>query len=651
MLYHREALRFAPCPALYSSFVSARLSALRTCLSLPPSRVRSAAGSRLTGFPISELYQVQHYLAAVQRQLVGASPSPVDRQDHATPDAHDSSDQAIFEDMLSFQRDPIPTALTRLPTDLQAKAVCMFQDILHYMGLNGAPITDERELVQALVRILEMVLGKPEMQEELYAQLHKQTRNNHDREACLRVWEVMHLCASVVPPGVYLGTPIIEYVQEIANDGGVDEKVKSKALATWNALKKAMKVGARKTVPTVDELLALKTGRALKTMVYFLDDRFEEAGYDASTTASEILKSAASSINLERFETFGLYEHRKYITFANNVEKVSSESQAHSRFGIGRDDYLDIDENAYMGDVMAKLMSFKEESKREVQLRLLFRKKFFRKSEEAITDEVFIRLSYLQAKQDYEEGNYPVLRDDCGLRLADRADWQAEVEKRIPKQFQPLRQKGEWGVDVLTRYKALSKLVPEDAKQEFLKIIRAQPYVGSAFYHVRRIEDPIRVLPEQLLIGINKRGFETTQGAEICLDIRTQINNAETRRSARAFEQFEQVETLVSAPAAAEAKLQRELQAGKAFEASQRSSPFPCVLARLFPPSPFTHQLKQEVAARAASEAKLQAELQEALRQGEVANEEAVEERARLAEKLRVRGTGKAEVCGDFWAA
>ncbi|CAI7828703.1 unnamed protein product [Closterium sp. NIES-53] len=166
----------------------------------------------------------------------------------------------------------------------------MFQDILHYMGLNGAPITDERELAQTLVRILKMVLRKPEMREELYAQLHKQTRNNHDREACLRAWEVMHLCASVAPPGAYLGTPITEYVHEIANDAGVDEEVKSQALATWHALKKAMKIGARKTVPTVDELLALMTGRALKTMVFFLDDTFEEVGYDASTTAAEILE-------------------------------------------------------------------------------------------------------------------------------------------------------------------------------------------------------------------------------------------------------------------------------------------------------------------------------------------------------------------------
>ncbi|GJP45792.1 hypothetical protein CLOM_g5128 [Closterium sp. NIES-68] len=665
---------------------------------------RPPAGSSLTSFPIADLYHVEHYLKAVQRQSVAARRSLLGRRQHATPGAHDGSDRAIFEDMLSFQKDPIPTSLTRLTTDLQTKAVRMFQDILHYMGLNGAPITDERELAQTLVRILKMVLRKPEMREELYAQLHKQTRNNHDREACLRVWEVMHICASVAPPGSYLGTPITEYVHEIANDAGVDEEVKSQALATWHALKKAMKIGARKTVPTVDELLALMTGRALKTMVFFLDDTFEEVGYDASTTAAEILESVASSIRLEEFQTFGLYEHRKYITQANsNTENISN-------------DYMGIDEKAYMGDVMAELMSFREKSERQVQLRLLFRKKFFRENEEAITDPVFIQLSYLQAKQDYEEGNYPVPRDDVAQLAALQLivdfgllpepevalDWQAQVERTIPAQFQPMRQKREWDMDVLTRYKALSHLTPEDARQQTLRIIRALPYGGSAFYHVRRIEDPIGLLPGRVLIGINKRGvhffrpvpkeylhsaelrdimqfgsspaavffkmrvvgslhvfqFETTQGEEICLAIQTHINDALTRRFARQRARHHNSPLLGLPPGASGAAAGAAggsgggggdgvLMAGGGglgegqgphpiTEYEHRTKELSENLTRAFM---HIEQLNQEVAARAAAEAKLQGELQAvkaALRQGEVANEEVVEERDRLAELLEM---------------
>ncbi|CAI5515690.1 unnamed protein product [Closterium sp. Naga37s-1] len=152
--------------------------------------------------------------------------------------------------------------------------------------------------------------------------------------------------------------------------------------------------------------------------------------------------------------------------------------------------------------------------------------------------------------------------------------------------------------------------------------------------------------------------FQTSHGREIHHAMQTHFNDDKAHRDARRRECQHNAPMLgdgggaagdggleggggggglnqeVAARVAAEAKLQGELQTGKAFELSQRSSLFPCVLVRPFTPSPFTHQLNQEVAARAAAEAKLQSELQavkEALRQSEVAREEVVEERARLA--------------------
>ncbi|CAI5982296.1 unnamed protein product [Closterium sp. NIES-65] len=580
-----ELTRFAmltPLPASPLLFLPINSSSV--CMSPLVLSCRPTAGSSLTNFPISELYHVEHYLKAVQRQPDGASHCPVDPRHHATPGAHDGSDQAIFE------RDPIPTSLTRLPTALQKKAVGIFEEILHYMGLKGALVTDERGMAQTVIRILKLALGKPEMREELYTQLHKQTWNNHDREACLRAWEVMHLCASVAPPGEQLGKPITDYVQEVANDAAVDAEVKSQAIATWHALNKAMKVGARKTVPTVDELLTLKTGQALrtgraltgrvlKTVAFFLDDTFKEVWYDASTTAAKILESVASSIRLEAFQSFGLYEHMNYETLANNNLKNAS------------NEYVGIDDKAYMGDVMAGMMSFRERSERQVEQRLIFRKRFFRRNEEAIMDQVFVHLTSVQVKQDFEEGNYPVSSEnvaqlaalqlivDFGLLLKSEVDvdWQAEVEKIIPDQFRPMRQKRGWAMDLLTHYKALSKLTPEEAKQQFLTIIQALPYGESSFHHLRCIQGPIEMLPKRVLIGINSHGahffqpvskeylhsaglrdiktfgsdgavlhlemrvvdsmhvflFETSQGEEICLAMQTHINDAEARRLAR----------------------------------------------------------------------------------------------------------------------
>lgn len=94
-----------------------------------------------------------------------------------------------------------------------------------------------------------------------------------------------------------------------------------------------------------------------------------------------------------------------------------------------------------------------------------------------------------------------------------------------------------------SRYKALENFTQEDARLQFLRILRSLPYGmhalsaglcnghctesvillwhlscsvmcytlvrnaagNSTFFYVRRIEDPIALLPNKLILGINKR--------------------------------------------------------------------------------------------------------------------------------------------------
>lgn len=39
-----------------------------------------------------------------------------------------------------------------------------------------------------------------------------------------------------------------------------------------------------------------------------------------------------------------------------------------------------------------------------------------------------------------------------------------------------------------------------------MRILRTLPYGNATFFSVRRIEDPIGLLPPRLILGINKRG-------------------------------------------------------------------------------------------------------------------------------------------------
>ena len=105
------------------------------------------------------------------------------------------------------------------------------------------------------------------------------------------------------------------------------------------------------------------------------------------------------------------------------------------------------------------------------------------------------------------------------------------------------RPREEWVHNIGSRYKALENFTQEDARLQFLRILRSLPYGmhtlcacqsieqrtkciallcrhlsglvcselvchiagNSTFFFVRRIEDPIALLPNKLILGINKR--------------------------------------------------------------------------------------------------------------------------------------------------
>ena len=66
-------------------------------------------------------------------------------------------------------------------------------------------------------------------------------------------------------------------------------------------------------LPSVEEIESLLSGRKLTTIIFFLDETFEELQYDITTTAIEAVEYLAGVIKLENYSTFTLYECRKVL--------------------------------------------------------------------------------------------------------------------------------------------------------------------------------------------------------------------------------------------------------------------------------------------------------------------------------------------------
>ncbi|KAK2657716.1 hypothetical protein Ddye_010768 [Dipteronia dyeriana] len=546
-----------------------------------PSTLSMAIPAELAGaIPLIDRFQVDGFLRMMQKQIQSAGKRGFFLKKSVGTQV---KEKFTFEDMLCFQKDPIPTSLLKINGDLVSRATKLFHIILKYMGVDSSdrvtpPSLDER--IELVGKLYKQTLKRAELRDELFAQISKQTRNNPDRQYLIKSWELMYLCASSMPPSKDMGGYLSEYVHNVAQGVGTDSEVQILALNTLNALKRSVKAGPRHTIPGREEIEALLTGRKLTTIVFFLDETFEEITYDMATTVSDAVGELAGIIKLSVYSSFSLFECRKVVTGSKSPEP-------------GNEEYIGLDDNKYIGDLLAEFKAAKERSKGEIlHCKLTFKKKLFRESDEAVTDQMFVQLSYVQLQHDYVLGNYPVGRDDAAQLSALQilveigfvgspescTDWTSLLERFLPRQVAITRAKREWELDILSRYRSMEHLTKDDARQQFLRILRTLPYGNSVFFSVRKIDDPIGLLPGRIVLGINKRGvhffrpvpkeylhsaelrdimqfgssntavffkmrvagvlhifqFETKQGEEICVALQTHINDVMLRRYSKA---------------------------------------------------------------------------------------------------------------------
>lgn len=93
-----------------------------------------------------------------------------------------------------------------------------------------------------------------------------------------------------MPPSKDISGYLSEYVHNVANGSSTDSEVRMLATDTLNALKCSVKAGPRQTVPGHEEIEALLSGRKLTTIVFFLDETFEEITYGIGTTVVDAVE-------------------------------------------------------------------------------------------------------------------------------------------------------------------------------------------------------------------------------------------------------------------------------------------------------------------------------------------------------------------------
>lgn len=68
-----------------------------------------------------------------------------------------------------------------------------------YMGLTSDPY-DPKQQLEVAAKLLQSCLKRPELKDELYMQLLKQSRGNPSEDARLMAWQLWLVLSSAMPP-------------------------------------------------------------------------------------------------------------------------------------------------------------------------------------------------------------------------------------------------------------------------------------------------------------------------------------------------------------------------------------------------------------------------------------------------------------------
>ncbi|XP_048061581.1 LOW QUALITY PROTEIN: pleckstrin homology domain-containing family H member 2 [Megalobrama amblycephala] len=193
---------------------------------------------------------------------------------------------------LCFTKEGLSSPLTTLPSQaLQTEAIKLFKTCQLFINVEiDTPAIDYH--VSLAQCALQVCLTHPELQNEIYCQLIKQTqkRQPHGPPKTLQGWQFLALCV-----GLFLPThPILWYLQvHLKRHGDSRTEVGKYAIYCQRSLERTQQKGDRQARSSRMEILSILLRNPyhhslpFSVPVHFLNNTYQVVGFDASTTVEE----------------------------------------------------------------------------------------------------------------------------------------------------------------------------------------------------------------------------------------------------------------------------------------------------------------------------------------------------------------------------
>lgn len=368
---------------------------------------------------------------------------------------------------------------------------------MRYMGDQSLP--PDMSEVKCVYTILMHCHKFEPLRDEVYCQLMKQTTNNKSAnpDSCQRGWRLFSIVAAYFTCSEGLRPYLIKYLETAAYDKR--RAYHGTATVCLQNLRKTVKYGGRKNVPSVEEIMAISAGRNAKRQIYRLPGGTERViNTKCTTVVQDVIEEMCSVIsvrNPHEMDEFSLYCIVDGDAFT---------------MPLARDEYvLDVTTELHKNHQVFYLIFCR--SVWYYPLRL--------------DAALYIEVVFNQIAPDYLEGLLLVILDEhlpqediydmaqiAALlhRAADMGHEPStkEIKYLLPKPALSLREPRpqQWGSMVQQAWNNIHHNTPAVCKAQVLEILSKWPLFGSSFFAVKRVPENGKEKGGDHILALNRHG-------------------------------------------------------------------------------------------------------------------------------------------------
>ncbi|XP_061599611.1 pleckstrin homology domain-containing family H member 1 isoform X2 [Cololabis saira] len=205
---------------------------------------------------------------------------------------------------LSFCKEGLRSPLTTLPSEaLQTEALKLFKSCQLFINvLVESPSVDyHTSLAQ---NALQVCLTHPELQNEMYCQLIKQTnRRTPHNYSLTQCWQLLSLCVALFLPQQHFLWYLRQYLQLNADPR---TEVGKYAVYCQRSLERTLQNGEREAKPSRMEIVSILLRNPyhhslpFSIPVHFMNNTYQVVGFDGSTTVEEFLNTLNQRIGMRK---------------------------------------------------------------------------------------------------------------------------------------------------------------------------------------------------------------------------------------------------------------------------------------------------------------------------------------------------------------